>query len=168
MNRIDRRLQIITIFLGFIIGVQLAFANHAAKAMDYNVGQALELLPVPVDHYQTEPEPMPEPEVIYLGRYTVTAYCPCRICCGKWSNPSDPKTASGTTPAELITVGADWDELPLGTSLYIDGVGERVVEDKVANWVADKYDGKILDLYYFDHSDALAFGKRKLDVWEVR
>lgn len=160
-------LIILVMFVAFSFGIFLGFAAHSAKAMDYDVGQAVELLAMPMDAYEPEPAP-PEPVTTYLGTYTVTAYCPCEICCGKWSNPDNPKTASSTTPTELITVGADWDELVPGTTIYIDGVGERIVEDKVAGWVADKYDGKVLDLYYFDHSDALDFGKQKLDVWEVR
>lgn len=168
MIKLKRSIVIILImFVAFSFGVFLGFGYTIAKSMDYDVGQALALLPVPIDAYQPELE-LPEPATTYLGTFTTTAYCPCELCCGKWSNPDNPKTAYGTTPTELITVGADWDELPAGTTIYIDGVGERVVEDKVAGWVADKYDGKVLDLYYFDHSDALAFGKHELDVWEIK
>lgn len=188
MNKLKILILTTALIFGFILGVLLGFANHAAQAMNYDVGQALALLPVPVGMHLNylefdaiegeklllepvdmhQPEPItPEPVTAYLGTYTITAYCPCSICCGKWSNPDDPRTASGTRPAELITVGADWDKLPAGTKLYIDGVGERVVEDKVAGWISDKYDGRVLDLFFYDHTDAQAFGKMELDVWMI-
>lgn len=153
--------------IGFASGMYLGFANHAAKAMNYDVVQALEMLPAPVDYEFPIWKQPQEPEMMPLGTFTVTGYCPCEICCGKWSNMNDPKTASGVTPTELITVGADWDKLAAGTSIYIDGVGERIVEDKVAGWISDKYDGNILDIFFFDHQDALEFGKQELGVWEM-
>lgn len=61
-----------------------------------------------------------------LGTYTVYAYCPCAKCCGQWSGGL---TASGTVPEEGRAVAADWDVLPAGTEIYIEGVGWRVVED---------------------------------------
>lgn len=100
-----------------------------------------------------------------LGTYTVTAYCACPICCGKWSNPDHPLTASGEIATEGITVGADWDMLPSGTVIEIEGIGERVIQDKPAKWIVDKYDGKIIDLYMSDHQTALKFGKQELEVW---
>lgn len=65
----------------------------------------------------------------YLGVYKLTAYCPCKKCCGK--NPSDPGyglTASGEVAREGVTIAAD--KLPFGTRVYIEGVGERVVQDR--------------------------------------
>jgi 3D (Asp-Asp-Asp) domain-containing protein len=176
MLKINRLIfAIFAILLGLVFGLYLGTGYKSAKAMDYNINQAMEMLVVPMevyqqdDVYQPDPEPeLPEPEIIYLGQFTTTAYCHCEVCCGKWANPSDPKTASGTIPAEGITVGTDWGELEPGTRIYIKDVGERIVEDKTADWVNQKYSGKILDLYFFDHSDALAFGKKTLDVWMIQ
>lgn len=104
----------------------------------------------------------------YLGEFVVTAYCPCEKCCGVWANPESPQTASGTRATEGRTVGADWDTLPPGTVIEIDGVGRRTVEDKPATWIIEKYDGKILDLYFDSHKEALQFGKRTCAVWRVQ
>jgi 3D (Asp-Asp-Asp) domain-containing protein len=112
---------------------------------------------------RTEPEP--EPELISLGKFTITAFCPCEICCGKWSNPDNPTTASGAPAVEGVTVASDWLTLPKGTEIYIDGVGSRTVQDKPAKWIVDKYDGKIIDLYFDSHQDAWNFGKQELEVW---
>lgn len=118
--------------------------------------------------HREEPVEMVEayiPKWTNIGTFTSSGYCPCSICCGKWSNPDEPKTASGTIAAELITVGSDWDTLPPGTTIYIEGIGERIVEDKVAPWIADRYEGKILDIFYFDHDDAKAHGLQEHNVW---
>ena len=114
-----------------------------------------------------DPEPSEEPQRVSLGIFTVTAYCPCAICCGKWSNPEDPTTASGAPAVEGITVGADWATLPAGTAIEIEGVGIRTVQDKPAGWIVDKYEGRILDLYFARHEDAWNFGKRKLEIWII-
>ena len=87
--------------------------------------------------------------------YTVTAYCPCSKCCGK----SDGITASGVLAIEGITVAADPKILPMGTHIYIEGYGERIVQD-----VGGAVKGNRLDLYFDKHSDALVFGRKKLEV----
>lgn len=102
-----------------------------------------------------------------IGEFTVTAYCPCEVCCGEWSNLENPITASGESAKEGITVGADWNTLPEGTDIMIENVGKRIVQDKPADWIVQKYEGKILDLYFETHEDALKFGKQKLNVYEV-
>lgn len=107
----------------------------------------------------------PESELKSLGTFTVTAYCPCSACCGKWSNPDNPVTASGASAVEGVTVGADWVTIPEGTEIHIDGVGVRTVQDKPARWIVEKYEGKILDLYFEKHEDALAFRKQELEIW---
>lgn len=66
-----------------------------------------------------------EPEREYLGRYYITGYDTCARCCGK----SDGITASGTTATVGRTVAAGR-ELPFDTVIWIDGIGERVVEDR--------------------------------------
>ena len=61
----------------------------------------------------------------YLGRYYITGYDTCSRCCGK----TDGITASGTVATVGRTCAASKD-LPFGTRLYIDGIGERTVEDR--------------------------------------
>lgn len=92
-----------------------------------------------------------------LGTYTVYAYCPCAKCCGQWSGGL---TASGTVPEEGRTVAADWDVLPAGTEIYIEGVGWRVVEDTGAG-----IDGQALDIYMDSHGAALDFGVQEMEVY---
>lgn len=97
------------------------------------------------------------PELESLGTYTLYAYCPCPKCCGQWSGGL---TASGTVPEEGRTAAADWDVLPAGTELYIEGVGWRVVEDTGAG-----IDGQALDIYMASHEAALRFGVQEMEVY---
>ena len=53
----------------------------------------------------------------YIGECTITAYCPCAECCGRWA---DGVTASGL-PAGPGIVAVDPDVIPLGSTVVIDG-----------------------------------------------
>lgn len=61
----------------------------------------------------------------YLGTYSVTGYDPlCAHCCGK----TDGITASGEK--SVCGVTAAMKDIPFGTRIYIDGMGEYVVQDR--------------------------------------
>ncbi len=86
--------------------------------------------------------------------FVVTAYCHCAKCCGKAGQP----TASGKMPVAGVTIAAPR-RIPFGTVLTIEGVGKRVVQDRLAR----KYDSRI-DIFMPSHKAALQFGKRTLKV----
>lgn len=90
---------------------------------------------------------------------TVTAYCSCYRCCGWWGGN---KTASGTKPKQGITVAGPRG-LPLGTRVFIEGIGERVVQDRLSK----KYDSRF-DLFFASHSEAAKFGKKELKVRVIK
>lgn len=98
-----------------------------------------------------------EPEMVSLGTFTVYAYCPCERCCGQWSGGP---TASGVMPEEGRTVAADWDVLPAGTEIYLDGIGWRTAED-----TGSGITGNTLDLYMDSHQDALEWGVQEVEVF---
>lgn len=106
----------------------------------------------------------------YIGKFTVTAYCSCPICCGKWAKRRTKGviTASGKKAAEGVTVAAPWNVLPKGTVIEINKVGRRVVQDKLARWVERKYKGRIIDVYFDNHAAAKKFGRQLKDVWLVK
>lgn len=106
---------------------------------------------------QTMAAPYEEPELVSLGTFTVYAYCPCETCCGQWSGGP---TASGVLPEEGRTVAADWDVLPAGTEIYLDGIGWRTVED-----TGSGINGNTLDLYMDSHQDALEWGVREIEIF---
>ena len=89
----------------------------------------------------------------------VTAYCSCQKCCGKAPGSAGyGKTASGVT-ASKVTASADWDVLPNGARIYIEGVGYRVVQD-----TGGAIKGHRLDLWFSSHEEALRFGVKTLTV----
>lgn len=53
----------------------------------------------------------------YIGECTITAYCPCEECCGRWA---DGVTATGL-PAGPGVVAVDPEVIPLGSTVIIDG-----------------------------------------------
>lgn len=107
-----------------------------------------------------------EPVMTKLGEYTITAYCPCETCCGIWAKNRPNGIVYGAAGIELqegYSVAAPG--LPFGTILYIEGLGEYVVEDRPASWVAEKYDDKIVDIYFLSHDDAMEFGLQHRTVY---
>jgi len=101
-----------------------------------------------------------------LGTYTVTAYCSCEKCCGEYAKNRPGGKVYGAAGVELtpgISV-AGW--LPLGTQIMIDG-HEYIVQDRTAKWIREKYDGRIIDIYFEDHAAAWDWGKRSLEVCKI-
>ena len=90
----------------------------------------------------------------YLGRFKLTAYCNCPICCGKWSGGG---TASGTTPTPGHTIAMAG--VPFGTKLSINGQ-IYTVEDRGTAY------GHV-DIFMGSHSQALSFGMKYADVYQV-
>ena len=96
--------------------------------------------------------------------YTVTAYCSCSICCGKWAKDRG-EVVIGAWGKELIEDYSIASPLPFGTKVNIEGLGTYEVMDRTATWIADKYNGRIIDIYVGDsHEDALKWGKQELEV----
>lgn len=68
------------------------------------------------------------------------------------------RTASGHWPAAGITVAAPR-SVPLGTRVWIEGVGQRVVQDRMHRRFPDRW-----DIYLPSRREALQFGRRTLRV----
>lgn len=94
---------------------------------------------------------------VRAGTFKVTAYANSVEDTGK--RPGDPGygiTASGRPTVAGRTIAADWDVLPPGTRVYIEGVGYRVVDDRGGAIVGQK-----IDLY-------IDGDKEELDAWGVK
>lgn len=92
----------------------------------------------------------------YLGRFKLTAYCSCSICCGQWSQYQG-MTASGAQAQEGVTVAMGG--VPFGTKLSING-HIYTVQDRGTAY------GHV-DVYFSNHASALAFGLQYADVYMV-
>ena len=104
-----------------------------------------------------EKEEAPAPSETSLGRFTITGYCGCEQCSGGHN-----LTYSGAVPTPNHTISADLNYFPLGTKLKIDGI-VYTVEDK-----GSSVNGKILDIFYGSHEEALAKGTYTAEVFLVQ
>lgn len=95
-------------------------------------------------------------EGTYLGKFKLTAYCSCSICCGQWSQYQG-MTASGAQAQEGVTVAMGG--VPFGTKLMING-HVYTVQDRGTAY------GHV-DIYFSSHARALAFGLQYADVYMV-
>ena len=95
------------------------------------------------------------PQMVSLGDFRITAYCPCAKCCGK----TDGITATGTQATQGRTIAVDPDVIPYGTSVYIDGV-EYIAED-----CGGAIKGNRVDLYFNSHADALEYGVQTKELY---
>lgn len=86
---------------------------------------------------------------------TLTAYCPCKRCCGK----TDGITASGTQATAGRTVAVDNSIIPYGTEIIIDG-HSYIAEDCGA-----AVKGYTIDIFFTTHEEALSFGKQTKTVY---
>lgn len=107
---------------------------------------------------KTEIETLKTQPIRYIGTFKVTYYCSCEQCCGK----TDGITASGAKVAEGVTVAADISMLPFGTKIYIEGIGERIVQD-----TGGKIKGNKLDVYVASHEQVPSVGVHNASVWVV-
>lgn len=96
----------------------------------------------------------------YLGEFTVTHYDACLQCCGK----TDGITKSGAKVCEGVTVAVDPSVIPLGTYIYIEGVGYRVAQD-----IGGAIKGNKIDVYVCSHSKAWELGRLdNIKVWRMK
>lgn len=110
----------------------------------------------------------PEPELLSLGVFRITAYCSCEKCCGYWAQnrPLDDDgqpivyTASGAIAQAGTTIAADTDVLPFGTQVVIDGHTYTVQDEGSA------IKGHSIDIYFEDHQEALEFGVKYQEIFK--
>lgn len=100
----------------------------------------------------------PEQEKIYLGTYRITHYCPCRTCNGGYTG-----TASGEPLQPGITAAVDSRQIALGSTLYIEGYGERMAQD-----TGGAIKGNRIDICVGTHSEAYELGVVYRDVWLIK
>ena len=165
MTRLKRfKAGLFTITLGMVlVGASFVLADDKAVAEgiilpeELNETTAFQGPSGTLSEMETVPEP--EPEWIEA---VATAYCPCEICCGKWAlNRPDGivYTASGAIAEEGVTIAADWSVYSPGTILYIEGIGERTVQDR-----GGAISGQKIDVFFNNHEDALHFGRQEVRI----
>ena len=92
---------------------------------------------------------------VYAGKYLITYYCACKLCCGK----DDGITASGVKAKAGRTIAMDI-SVPFGTKVKIGNKDGYVVEDR-----GGAIKGKHIDVFCSSHKLALKKGKHYKKVW---
>lgn len=105
---------------------------------------------------ETEEAEFEAHQLIPLGQFKTTAYCPCAKCNGKWTT-----TATGVEFQENHTVAVDPRVIPLNTTLVINGQ-EYVAED-----TGGAIKGKKIDIFYPTHQIAREYGVQHVEVYRV-
>lgn len=91
---------------------------------------------------------------VFLGEFTLTAYCPGRCCCGKWASSY---TATGTLATEGRTIAVDPKVIPYGTHVLLiwpDGTQHEYIAEDCGGGV----NGNHIDVFFNDHQAARIFG----------
>ena len=143
---------------------ELRYQNSRQAAQILDKDYQIEILEIILKNQDLDAsEPMgTEPE--YIGTFEITYYTAGPESTGKTpDHPAYGITRSGTVVEEGRTIATDWDVLPPGTKVYIDGIGERIVED-TGGAIVDK----CIDVYVEDLEVALQGGRHKADVWIVK
>ena len=159
----------VVLLIGFLVYLTLAqrFVAPAPEPTVVEISRVTLIVRGPPEQY-FETLSIEEPtDFISLGEFTLTAYCPCVICCEIWSaeHPSRigtdfiQRTASGTIPTAGRTIATDTSVIPFGTIVLING-HEYIAEDRGGAIV-----GNIIDIFFDCHQEALTFGRQTAEVF---
>lgn len=93
-----------------------------------------------------------------MGEYTVTAYCPCPLCCGEWA---DGLTYTETVATEGRTIAVDPEVIPLGSIIEING------EEYIAEDIGGAIKENRIDIFFSNHEDALKWGVQNHKIFLI-
>lgn len=136
--------------------VLAALILSAPPAVTAEECTAVQMEEVPAAYDPAWDIPASEPAAcddVFLGEYTLTAYCPCTRCCGK----SDGITATGTLAAEGRTIAVDPRVIPYGTHVLLiwpNGTQHTYIAEDCGSGVT----GNRIDVFFTDHETARIFG----------
>lgn len=99
-----------------------------------------------------------------LGNFEVTYYTAGPESTGKRpGNPGYGETKSGAIVTKGVTVAVDPKVIPLGSYLYIEGIGFRVAQD-----TGSAIKGKDIDVYVPGVKEALKGGRHQARVYLIK
>ena len=91
----------------------------------------------------------------YLGNFNLSFY-------SKEQFPNS-KTCTGVMPQVGVTVAVDPKVIPLGTKIYIEGLGVRIAQD-----TGGAIKGNKLDVFVATTAEAYQLGRQNRKVWVVK
>lgn len=99
-----------------------------------------------------------EEELIDMGDFKITYYCPCEICSGQWGL----LTATGTHAVQGRTCAVDPSVISYGTRILIDG--DILYAEDCGSGVK----GDHIDIYVDDHETVERGGVKYKHIWLVK
>jgi 3D (Asp-Asp-Asp) domain-containing protein len=92
----------------------------------------------------------------------VTAYCPCKLCCGPDARGI---TSTGQDARDLSGCAVDPKLIPYGCRVYVPAVGWRTADDTGSAMRDDGRRGVVhIDVRMRTHQEALQFGLRRAKI----
>lgn len=167
---------VIILLVGTMIGFFIGRSTKQAIALPVTTETSISsFIPTVTPYVTSTPiqetsESEPETELVSLGEFKLTAYCPCSKCCDNWgeNRPVDEDgkqivyTANQSIAQEGITIAADISVLPYNTRVIIDG-HEYIVQDR-----GGAIKGNRIDVYFESHQEALNFGVQYKEIFIER
>ena len=106
-------------------------------------------------------------ELVSLGEFKLTSYCPCSICCNSfaYNRPKDKNGKEivygsiGERLKEGYSIAVDPEVIPYGTEVIINGHTYKAQD------CGGAIKGNRIDVYYESHQDALNFGVQYAEVF---
>lgn len=151
-------------FIALSLGVMLAavcsysgdsevvkIENTDSPELKNEIVEVIDVKPVEIEEKQ--------PDKIALGEFTITAYCPCELCCGAWA---DGIVYTGGYATENQTIAVDPAVIPLGSAVEINGK-QYIAED-----IGGAIEGKKIDLFKMTHAEALEYGVQSHEVYLIK
>lgn len=99
---------------------------------------------------------------VSIGKFKLTAYCPCEKCCGKWANNRPNGIIYGAIGEKLkegYSIAVDPNIIPYRTEVIINGIIYKAQD------CGGSIKGNEIDIYFENHDDALDFGVQYSEVF---
>ena len=164
-TREQRKADESALFAAACLGATILLVAIAILATSAQAVEAPEESPEAVEEYDPAwDKPAMESAVcndVFLGEYTITAYCACSRCCGVWANGY---TATGTLATEGRTIAVDPKVIPYGTHVLLiwpDGTQHSYISEDCGGGV----NGNHIDVFFNDHQAARVFGVQSAMVY---
>lgn len=164
-TREQRKADESALFAAACLGAAILLVAIAILATSAQAVEAPEESPEAVEEYDPAwDKPAMESAVcndVFLGEYTITAYCACSRCCGVWANGY---TATGTLATEGRTIAVDPKVIPYGTRVLLiwpDGTQHEYIAEDCGSGV----NGNHIDVFFNDHQAARVFGVQNAMVY---
>lgn len=106
------------------------------------------------------PQPQPKKKNYRVVRAKLTAYCPCKICCGKHANN---RTSTNRKADKTFGVAVDPEMIKYRSMIEIPGINKLLMADDTGGAMrkAGRKGKYHIDIRFHDHQKAREFGVRE-------